>query len=271
MRVVIWGDMEGIGSITQWDQVNGGAPLYEEGRRLYTEEINAAVRGARRARATSIVAVDGHGAGGAFSFNSWIKEALEPGAEYVFGHRWSSYVEPFRAGCDALVVVGAHAMAGTADGVLSHTVSSASWYSCTINGRPACEMALMAATAGSFGVPCIFASGDAAMAREAREWIGESLAIAQVKKGITRYCAQCLPPADSRRLIEDTVCETLMNPGRWPKPLVIPGPVELRVEYMNSDRPLDFVGKKGVTFPGPRTVVSTADTYWEAWDQYWKH
>jgi len=29
-------------------QVEGGKPLYEEGRRLYTEEINAAVRGARK-------------------------------------------------------------------------------------------------------------------------------------------------------------------------------------------------------------------------------
>ena len=38
--------------------------MYEEGRRLYTEEINAAVRGAKRRGATEIVAVDCHGAGG---------------------------------------------------------------------------------------------------------------------------------------------------------------------------------------------------------------
>ncbi len=37
MRVQLWCDMEGVAGITQWDQVNGGAPLYEEGRRLYTE------------------------------------------------------------------------------------------------------------------------------------------------------------------------------------------------------------------------------------------
>jgi D-amino peptidase len=40
-------DKEGIGGSVVWEQVNGGAPLYEQGRRLYTEEINAAVRGAR--------------------------------------------------------------------------------------------------------------------------------------------------------------------------------------------------------------------------------
>ncbi len=37
--------------------------MYEEGRILYTEEINAAIRGAKRAGATEIVAVDCHDAG----------------------------------------------------------------------------------------------------------------------------------------------------------------------------------------------------------------
>ena len=37
--------------------------MYEESRRLYTEEINAAVRGAKAAGATEIVVMDCHGAG----------------------------------------------------------------------------------------------------------------------------------------------------------------------------------------------------------------
>ena len=36
MRVLIMSDMEGVSGIVNWDQVNGGAPMYEEGRRLYT-------------------------------------------------------------------------------------------------------------------------------------------------------------------------------------------------------------------------------------------
>src|SRR5947208_1108315 len=57
MRVMIMSDMEGVSGIVAWEQVNGGAAMYEEGRRLYTEEINAAVRGAKAAGATEIVAV----------------------------------------------------------------------------------------------------------------------------------------------------------------------------------------------------------------------
>ena len=47
MRVLIMSDMEGVSGIVVWDQVSGGAAMFEEGRQLYTEEINAAVRGAK--------------------------------------------------------------------------------------------------------------------------------------------------------------------------------------------------------------------------------
>ena len=78
MRVQIMTDMEGVSGIVAWEQVNGGEPMYEEGRRLYTEEINAAVRGAAAAGATEIVVVDCHGAGGPWTFNSLVPELLDP-------------------------------------------------------------------------------------------------------------------------------------------------------------------------------------------------
>lgn len=35
MRVFIVSDMEGVAGITKWEQVTGGDPMFEEGRRLY--------------------------------------------------------------------------------------------------------------------------------------------------------------------------------------------------------------------------------------------
>ena len=55
MRVFVVSDMEGVAGITKREQTIGGDPMFEEGRRLYTEEINAAVRGAKAAGATEIV------------------------------------------------------------------------------------------------------------------------------------------------------------------------------------------------------------------------
>ena len=115
MRVVIFCAMEGVACIEDWEQVSAGKPLYEECRKLSTDEMNAAVRGSRRAGATEVIAVDCHGAGGGWSFKSMVPERLDSGAEWVLGYPWARYVEPLQAGCDAVLFVGAHARAGTQD------------------------------------------------------------------------------------------------------------------------------------------------------------
>ena len=128
MRVMIFADMEGVAGIQSWEYTGGEGERYEEGRRLYTAEIAAAVRGCKKAGATEIWAVDGHGGSSRRGrpFMNWINEYLEPGARYVQGYPWARYVAPFESGIDCVAFVGAHAMAGVAEGVLSHTVSSAS-------------------------------------------------------------------------------------------------------------------------------------------------
>src|SRR3954462_10729500 len=126
MRVLIMTDMEGVSGIVVWEQVTGGSPMYEECRRLYTEEINAAVRGAKAGGATEIVVMDCHGAGEGWTFNSLIPEELDPDCEYVVQNEWTEYVEYLEGGVDAALFVGMHAMAGTRDGVLAHTVSGSS-------------------------------------------------------------------------------------------------------------------------------------------------
>src|ERR671924_1848175 len=129
MRVFVISDMEGVAGITKWEQVTGGESLYEEGRRLYTEEINAAVRGARAAGATEIVVMDCHGAGKDWSFNSLVPELLDKRCDFVVQSEWTEYTEFLEQGCDAALFVGMHAMAGTPDGVMSHTVSGQAWHS----------------------------------------------------------------------------------------------------------------------------------------------
>ncbi len=127
MRVLIMADMEGVSGIVVWNQVSGGDPMYEEGRKLYTEEINAAVRGAKRAGANEIVVVDCHGAGGGWTFNSLVPELLEPDFEWAAHHPWSRYTEFFEQKCDACLLIGMHAKAGTLDGVMCHTISTTHW------------------------------------------------------------------------------------------------------------------------------------------------
>jgi len=127
--------MEGVSGIVKGDQTNAGRPMFEEGRKLYTEEINAAVRGAKAAGATEIVVMDCHGAGEGYTFNSLIPEDLDPACEYVVQEEWTEYTGFLEEGCDAALFVGMHAMAGTADGVLNHTVSGQAWQNLWFNDR----------------------------------------------------------------------------------------------------------------------------------------
>ncbi len=268
MRVQLWCDMEGVAGISVWEQVNGGAALYEEGRRLYTNEINAAVRGCKRAGATEIVVVDGHGAGGAWNFKSLIPELLESGAQYVLGYPWARYIAPLEAGCDAALFVGAHAMAGVPDGILCHTVSSQAWYNARINDTLVGESGIIAAICGDFGCPCVFVSGDEATCREVRDLLGPNVVGAVVKTGLSRFSARHLPANDACALIEGRVYSALAM-RNWPQPLKFDGPVTFTVELASPDRAPDFKGKPGVEVVDPRLIVSRADTFWQAWDQFW--
>src|SRR5919198_422369 len=188
MRVHIISDMEGVGGIVKGEQVNGaqGGPLFEEGRKLYTEEINAAVRGAKAAGATEIVVMDCHGAGGGFTFNSLIADQLDPACEFVVQEHWTEYTEFLEHGCDAALFVGMHAMAGTADGVLNHTVSGRSWQNLFFNGTRVGETGINAALCGTWGTPVVLVTGDEAVCREATELLGPNVTTVAVKRGLGR-------------------------------------------------------------------------------------
>ncbi len=265
--VAIYADMEGVAGISVWDQVNGGSPQYEEGRRLYTGEINAAVRACKRAGAKRIVVVDGHGAGGQWSFKSLIPDALESGAEYVFSLRWCRHIEPFQSGCDAVLLVGAHAMAGTPDGVLCHTVSTEGWHNAWINGTLVGESGFIAALAGHWGAPIVFVSGDEATCKEVTDLLGSKVATAPVKKALHRYAISTLNHADACEMIESRAYEALTKRD-FPPAWRLPAPVEVRVEITNPDKAAYFLRKPGVTQEG-RCVVAKGESFWQVWDNFW--
>ncbi len=146
--------MEGVAGIVKWGQTAGGdTALYQEGRVLYTEEMNAAVRGAKAAGATEIVVMDCHGAGGDYTFNSLVPDLLDPDCEYVVQSEWTEYTDLLEQGCDAALFVGMHAMAGSETGVLSHTVSGQAWLNLRFNGTLVGETGINAALCGNWGCP----------------------------------------------------------------------------------------------------------------------
>ena len=268
MRILILTDMEGVSGIVAWDQVTGGKPMYEEGRRLYTEEINAAVRGARAAGAEEIVVVDCHGAGGDWTFNSLIPELLDPGCEWVARHPWSRYTEMFETGCDAAVFIGMHARANTPDGVMCHTISTTGWRSLRFNDDLVGEVGINAALCGHYGCPVLMVTGDEAVCRESRELLGENLPIVAVKRGLSRYSARQIPPVKARQMIEEGTRRALQEVPDI-KPYVPTPPTKITIELDTVDNAAHYKGRPGVTFPDSLTVLSEGRDWMEAWNQIW--
>jgi D-amino peptidase len=270
MRVLIMSDMEGVSGIVVWEQVNGGAPLYEEGRRLYTEEINAAVRGAKLAGATEIVVVDCHGAGGGWNFNSLLPTLLDPDCEWVAHHTWSRYTELLEQGCDACLLVGMHARAGTPDGVLCHTISTTTWRNLWFNDDLVGESGINAALCGHYGCPVLLVTGDEATCRETRELLGDGLTTVAVKRGLSRYSARQIPPVRARQMIEQGAQEALGN-LKAVRPYLPARPTTITIELGTVDSADQFRGRHGVEIVDPLKVVSRGQDWMEAWNQIWKY
>jgi D-amino peptidase len=268
MRVLIMADMEGVSGIVVWDQVTGGEKLYEEGRRLYTEEINAAVRGAKAAGATEIVAVDCHGAGGGWTFNSFVPELLDPDCEWVAHHAWGRYTELLEKGCDACLLVGMHARNNTPDGVLCHTISTVKWRNLWFNDDLVGESGINAALCGHYGVPVALVTGDTATIRECRETMGEEFVGVAVKHGLSRFSARQIPPVRARAMIEQGAKEGLQNLSKM-KPYVPAKPTKITIEVDTVDKVKDFKGRYGVEIVEPLKVVSQGDDWMTAWNQVW--
>src|SRR5213082_3808775 len=253
--------MEGVAGIVKWQQTTGGEKLYDEGRVLYTEEINAAVRGAKAAGATEIVVMDCHGAGGAYDFNSLVPDLLDPACEYVVQQEWTEYTAFLESGCDAALFVGMHAMAGTADGVLNHTVSGVDWQNLWFNGTRVGETGINAALCGTWGCPVLLVTGDRAAGHEARALLGEGLTTVEVKEGLGAKTARLLPPRRARELVEagakralsDLKAVAPYDPGK---------PCEVKVEYKGTTPPQRLRFQSGVELLDDRTIVSRGDDWW---------
>jgi D-amino peptidase len=270
VKVFIVSDMEGVAGIVKWEQTDGTKEkrAYHEGRELYTEEINAAVRGAKSAGAKEIVVMDCHGAGGEWTFNSLIPDKLDPDCEYVVQNDWTEYTELLSSGCDAALFVAMHAKAGTPDGVMSHTVSGQAWRELKFNGVSVGETGINAALCGQWGCPVLLVTGDEAVCREAKELLGKGLTTVAVKKGLGRFSARQVAPLKAREMIEDGARRALKD-LRAVEPYDPGRPCEITIEFMTPDRVVEYCNRRGVERVGDLTLSSKAEDWWSAWSQFY--
>jgi D-amino peptidase len=236
--VFISNDMEGISGIVDWRQTGGDTGEYDYGRKLMVGDLNAAIEGALAAGVEEIVVSDAHG-----GMKNLQPEEVHEAAYLIRGSPkpWSM-MEGISGDFDAALYIGYHAMKGTENGVLAHTISGNAVDSIHINGRETGEFGLNAALAGWHGVPSIFVAGDAAVAAEAKAFV-PNIKAAVVKWAVGRQAAKCLHPARARALIKKTVTNALGDIGGV-EPYRVNEPVEFVLKYGNS-----LGGDAGATLP----------------------
>ena len=200
MKIFVMVDMEGISGICQRSQVSKGESAYAQ--RYMTWDVNACVRGCLAGGATLVTVRDAHAGG--FNF---IWEELDPRAEYIQGRSGKQRM-PGIENYDGLILLGYHAMAGTPEAILEHTMSSAAWQNCWLNGKLVGEVGIDAGIASDHHIPTIMVSGGDKVCAEARMLI-KGIVTAQVKKGLSVEGGKLLPKEAAHELIEKRSAEAV--------------------------------------------------------------
>ncbi len=249
MKIYVFVDMEGISGISGSSFVNDDGADYQIGRKYFTLDINACVRGCFAAGAEAVIVRDGHASG-----NNAIWELVDSRAELIQGanppdNRYGPGLED----CDALILLGYHAFAGTPGALLEHTYSSKSIQNLWLNGKLVGETGIDAAIAAEYGVPTIMASGDDKLCREAQGWV-PGVVTCQVKLGLSCQGARLLSLETAHKLIEDKTTEAVGKLGSIPL-LELERPVTLRKEVVERGQ---LKTGPGITVIDGRTTEITA-------------
>lgn len=232
MKILIAVDMEGITGVTTWDQVTPGHAEYARFRKLMTQDVNAAIRGAMEAGADEVIVADGHWNG-----SNILVEELDPRARLNTGSPSPfSMMQGIDESVDGVFFLGYHARNGSPSAVLDHTWSSKTVANIWLNDILTGEYGLNGALAGHFGVPIIMASGDQTACAQIIDLLGD-LEIAVVKQATSRFAAECLTPQVSQELIFMTAARAVnrLADGDVPEPFVLDTPVRVTVEFFTSD------------------------------------
>lgn len=227
MKAYIAVDMEGISGVIISEQLLHGGLFYQEARRQLVNDTNAVIAGALEAGADDVLVIDAHASG--FNF---IYEELHPAADYIMGGAHQVRF-PFLEDSDVMMLVGYHAMSGTANAVRDHTMSSANYQDILINGLPAGEIMIDAALAGAHGVPVGLVTGDDKACGEARQLLAD-IETAQVKQAIGRHSARMLSPERARELLQEKARNAVARAHEF-TPYRVSPPVTVRIRYNSTD------------------------------------
>lgn len=227
MKLYISADMEGTAAVCSWTQVDPtNTTEYPYYRRLMSQEVRAAIDGAREAGVRDVLINDSHSA-----MRNVLWDELPDDVRMIYGNRKPfSMAEGADGSFDAAFFTGYHAGIGTQDGVLDHTYTDETLRETRLNGRVCNEAMLNAAVLGLSGVPVVLVTGDRVAVEQMRSFLPWATGVV-VKDSIGRYATNSLSPARARELIRAGAREAIGRVGKA-KPLVFEPPIALDLDFV---------------------------------------
>jgi D-amino peptidase len=227
LKIYISADMEGVVGVVTGEQLGPQGFEYQRFREFMTQEVNAAIEGARAAGATEIVVSDSHGNG-----QNLLIEKLPRDITLV--RAWPrplSMMQGIDSTFAGAIFIGYHAGTTNPEGVRAHTISSARLADVRLNGLSMSEAGLNAAIAGHFNVPVIMISGDDVVVKETTALLG-NVEVAVVKWASGFHSARTMMPEASYQLIREKVRTAVGRVNDF-KPYKLAAPVKLEVRFKN--------------------------------------
>lgn len=267
MKIYVSVDIEGVSGVVHADMMMPGQPEYGRGRRLMTQDANAAVAGLVEAGADYVLVSDGHG-----PMRNLLIEELHEGAHLMTGTadaREACQLEGADSGeFDAAVFIGYHAMARTQGAIHSHTIAGAVVSEVRLNGVPHGETGLNAAVLASLGIPTVMVTGDQATVREARHFLGEDIETVQVKEARGHNAAICRPLAECHAEITAAAKRAVEHVARI-EPYAPDAPWRLEVDFNTMAQCNRASRTANIERTGPLSVAVHGDDPWRQYQSLW--
>lgn len=232
MKIYISCDMEGIAGVCSWQQVDARkyTSEYFIYQRLMTEEVCAAIAGARSAGATEIVVNDSHG-----PMRNLLLDELPDDVRIIFGNRKPfSMVQGLDNSFAGVFFTGYHGAIGDSDATLCHTYTPSVVYRVRVNGIECSEATLNAGIAGYYGVPVLLVTGDRTTVQTVKQqmpWVTGAI----VKESIGNYSVNSISPRAAQSAIRTAAADAL-RAREAAAPFVFEPPIMLELDLAAAEQ-----------------------------------
>ncbi len=257
MRVFLSADIEGTCGIASWPETERSTPMdYDPYRKQMTREVNAACEGAIAAGAEEVFVKDAHDSARNLDpaglpeririMRGWTGDPLSMMSGVDQGH------------FDAAMFTGYHAWAASSGNPLSHTMNGQNEF-VTLNGVRMSEFMMNAYTAGYYGVPAVFLSGDKALCAFAREFIPGIITVA-VNEGVGGATVSIHPDAAVRE-IRQAAEKAVRNAKNCAVPM--PDRFDMTIRFREHRRAYSKSFYPGARLEDEKNVLFSSDDWFE--------